>query len=91
MNDIFAPIQDAPSWIWFIDIGPFLDRFGPAMLPMLMSTEPVVAASVKNMMARKWIDLERDDVAAVLSYAAGVTIPASARSQYRSQEWMLLE
>lgn len=60
---------------WLIDVGPFLDRFGASKLPALMSTEPIVAACVKDMMARKWIDLQRAEVAAVLSYMAGVAVP----------------
>lgn len=48
---------------WYIDHGPFYDRFGDSMMAILMSTDPQVQALIKNLEARKWIDLQRPDVA----------------------------
>lgn len=58
---------DPPVWAWFIDLGPFYDRFGMAMPAVLASTHPAVTVALKNISVRKWIDLQRQDVAAGLA------------------------
>jgi hypothetical protein len=47
---------------WLIDIGPFFDRFGAQQLPVLANPDPVNQAIIKTTMARKWIDLQREDL-----------------------------
>ena len=65
----------APSvYQWYLDIGDFFDRFGEAQMPALLSTDPTVQALIKNIQSRKWVDLQRADVAAALDYMAGVTV-----------------
>lgn len=68
-----APVD--PVWKWYIDIGPFFDRFGPSMMAVLLSPEPVVVAMLKNVNSRKWVDLQRPDVAAAIAYMAGQAVP----------------
>lgn len=46
-----------------IDIGPFFDRFGPSKIPVLADTDATVKAIVTDCLSRKWIDLDRPDVA----------------------------
>jgi len=60
---------------WLIDVGPFFDRFATAKMPLLMSTNATVQALVKDLQVRKWIDLQRADVAAGIDalIALGVT------------------
>ena len=55
------PLPDPAAWL--IDIGPFFDRFGVAKIPTLASADATVQAIVKDCQARKWIDLQRVDVA----------------------------
>jgi hypothetical protein len=55
---------------WLIDIGPFFDRFGAAKLAVLISTDPMVQAIVKDTMSRKWIDLKRPEVAQAIDLIA---------------------
>ena len=43
---------------WFINVGPFYDRFGPYKLPILASTDPLVQAIIKDTTVRKYIDLK---------------------------------
>ena len=50
----------------YIDIGPFFDRFGTSKLPILMSADPLVKALMSDIQVRKWIDLQRPDVAQAL-------------------------
>ena len=64
-----APVDHAA---WFIDIGPFMDRFGASKLAVLTSTDATVQAIIKDMMARKWIDLKRADVGTSLAYIGSV-------------------
>jgi hypothetical protein len=68
---LLAPIDPTQ---WLIDIGPFFDRFGAAMIPVLTSTDLVAQALVQNIQARKWVDLKRLDVAGSLAYLGGATI-----------------
>jgi len=49
---------------WLIDVGPFFDRFGAAKMAVLTSANATVQALVKDLQIRKWIDLQRADVAA---------------------------
>lgn len=67
-----TPVDPA---LWLIDIGPFTDRFGAKKLLVDMSTDPFVMAFDKDLGRRKWIDLQRADVAMALNYLAGHTIP----------------
>lgn len=55
-----APTPDAPvnPADWFINIGPFFDRFGAFKLPILASTDPLVQAVIKDSSVRKYIDLK---------------------------------
>jgi hypothetical protein len=76
-----AALQDAPAqepppeWQWYIDVGPFFDRFGDAAMPVLMSDNAHVKAMLANLQARKWIDLQRPDVAQGVQLIGSV-IPA---------------
>lgn len=57
---------------WFIDLGPFYDRFGAAKMSVLTSADAGVKAIVGDTNIRKWIDLERADVASGLAYIGSV-------------------
>lgn len=76
-----APVQPAPTpppadpCEWFIDIGPFYDRFGAAKMQVLTSTDTGVKAIMQDTSIRKWIDLQRSDVASSLAYIGSI-IPA---------------
>jgi len=59
---------------WLIDIGPFFDRFGSTKTAILTSTDPGVKAIVQDTVIRKWIDLQRADVASSLAYI-GTQVP----------------
>lgn len=70
-------------WDWFIDVGPFFDRFGAAKMAILSSSNATVKALVQDLMVRKWIDLKRADVAAgidalIALNVAGVTAELKA-------------
>jgi len=49
---------------WLIDVGPFFDRFGAAKMSILASANATVQALVRDLQIRKWVDLQRADVAA---------------------------
>jgi hypothetical protein len=64
---------------WLLDIGPFFDRFGATKMAVLTSPDAGVKAVVSDVSIRKWIDLQRADVAAALAYigsAVGAVTPA---------------
>lgn len=77
MSEIISIPQPVPvnETEFLIDIGPFMDRFSTAKLAVLTSTDATVKAIVQDMMARKWIDLKRADVATSLAYI-GTVVPA---------------
>ncbi len=60
----------APSWhdaniheaYFWIDVGPFFDRFGASALAITGSTDPQVQGMVTLTMPRKFIDLRRKDL-----------------------------
>ncbi len=58
------PVVDPLQWL--IDVGPFFDRFAAKKLSILMSTDPLVQAIIKDVQIRKWVDLQRTDVAQAL-------------------------
>ena len=64
------PEPVAPIWQWYIDIGPFFDRFGSAKMQVLTSSDPGVQAILKDIQVRKWIDLKISDVQQSLIYVA---------------------
>lgn len=57
---------------WLIDIGPFYDRFGAAKMAVLTSTDAGVKAILSDVAIRKWLDLQRVDVASSLAYIGSV-------------------
>jgi hypothetical protein len=60
---------------WFIDIGPFFDRFGDVKMAILTSADPGIRAILADIQIRKWIDLARADVAQSMAYIGSI-IPA---------------
>lgn len=70
-----APAPQPPVYAWYIDIGPFFDRFGAAKMAVLTSTDSGVRALITDIQIRKWIDLKLPEVAQALVYLGSV-IPA---------------
>lgn len=84
-DGIFTPPEEPPAGIDvcanFIDIGPFFDRFGAYLMPILMSTDATVKALIQNLQVRKWIDITRPDVSqAVDVIVAKGLIPAGMKA-----------
>lgn len=69
------PTVPVPMYEWYIDIGPFFDRFGAAKMAVLTSSDAGVQAILKDTQVRKWIDLKHPDVAASIAYI-GTKVPA---------------
>lgn len=69
------PPPPGPVYNWFIDLGPFYDRFGAAKMAVLTSADPGVRAIIADLNIRKWVDLQRADVAQALAYVGSV-VPA---------------
>ena len=64
-----------PAWTWYIDIGPFFDRFGPVKMAVLTCTDAGVRAIITDAQVRKWIDLQLPEVADSLAYISS-KVPA---------------
>ena len=64
------PAPAAPEWEWYIDIGPFFDRFGAAKMPVLTSADVGVQAIIKDTQIRKWLDLKLPEVTQSVQYVA---------------------
>ncbi len=60
----------APAWEWYIDIGPFFDRFGAAKMAVLTSADVGVQAILKDTQVRKWLDLKLPEVTQSVQYIA---------------------
>lgn len=60
----------APTWVdadldpryWWINVGPFFDRFGPKALAIVSSADDQVRGVVQLCMPRQYIDLKRADL-----------------------------
>ena len=61
-------------WEWFIDIGPFFDRFGSAKMAVLTSSDVGVQAILKDTQVRKWLDLKLPEIASAVAYI-GTKVP----------------
>lgn len=71
MNIIFIENKNLDT-TWYIDHGPFYDRFKEAKTDILMSTNAVVTAILKDLSSRKWVDLKLPVVAASLNIISGI-------------------
>ena len=67
--------EPSQPWEWFIDIGPFFDRFGAAKMAVLASSDAGVQAIIKDTQVRKWLDLKHPDAASSIAYI-GTKVPA---------------
>ena len=65
-----TPEPTAPIWQWYIDIGPFFDRFGSVKMQVLTSSDVGVQAILKDIQVRKWLDLKLSEVQQSLIYVA---------------------
>ena len=73
MSDIITiPQAVDTTTAWFIDIGPFFDRFLTAKMAVLTSTDAGVKAIIADVSIRKWIDLQKPEVASSLAYIGSV-------------------
>lgn len=72
--EVQPPNQNKP-WLWFIDVGPFFDRFGAFKIPILVNSDPGVKALITDLQVRKWVDLQNPEVANGLAYISSI-IPA---------------
>ena len=61
-------VPEPPIWLWYIDIGPFFDRFGPAKMAVLTSADPGVKAILSDTQIRKWVALNATEVAQSIDY-----------------------
>ena len=64
------PAPEPPVWEWYIDIGPFFDRFGAAKIPVLTSADVGVQAILKDVQIRKWLDLNLPEIEQSVQYVA---------------------
>lgn len=59
---------------WWINVGPFFDRFGSKALAVTSSTDPAVQGIVTLTLPREYIDLKRADLAYMLDVLVGKSI-----------------
>ena len=76
-----APVVVVDPAEWLIDVGPFYDRFGAVKMAVLTSTDAGVKAILQDVGIRKWIDLQRADVASSLVYIGSVVPTLTAPLQ----------
>lgn len=58
--------QNLDARYWWIDVGPFFDRFGPKALAVTGSADTQVQGLVTLVMPRQYIDLKRADLPGML-------------------------
>lgn len=65
-----TPVVSQPAWsdtgldprYWWVDVGPFFDRFGAKALAVTSSADAQVQGVVQLCMPRQYIDLKRADL-----------------------------
>ena len=75
------PAPEAPAWEWYIDIGPFFDRFGAAKMAVLTSSDVGVQAILKDTQVRKWLDLRLPEIEQSVQYIASKVPELTAQLQ----------
>ena len=75
------PAPAAPVWEWYIDIGPFFDRFGAAKMAVLTSSDAGVQAILKDTQVRKWLDLRLPEIDQSVQYVASKVPELTAELQ----------
>lgn len=60
---------------FYIDVGPFWDRFGAAQLCVLKGTDPDMQAFVQSCMIRKWIYTKHPFIGQGIDRAIALGIP----------------
>ena len=75
------PAPPAPVWEWYIDIGPFFDRFGAAKMAVLTSSDVGVQAIIKDTQVRKWLDLSLPEIEQSVQYIASKVPELTAELQ----------
>jgi hypothetical protein len=75
------PLPPPPAWQWYIDKGPFFDRFGAAKMAVLTSNDSTIKALLADINNRHWIDLQRADVAQAVGYIGSVVPAVNAALQ----------
>ena len=68
---------------YFIDIGPFFDRFGSAKMQVLTSSDAGVQAIIKDTQVRKWLDLKLPEIASAVAYV-GTKVPVVTQELQQS-------
>ena len=75
------PAPAGPVWEWYIDIGPFFDRFGAAKMAVLTSSDAGVQAILKDTQVRKWLDLNLPEIEQSVQYIASKVPELTAELQ----------
>lgn len=75
------PTPETYDTTWYIDIGPFFDRFGAQKMAVLTATDAMIIAIVKDVQSRKWIDLKLAEVTSSLAYIGSKIIAIDATMQ----------
>lgn len=71
-----APVPEDPR-IWWVDVGPFYDRFGPDALAIAASDHGACRAVQTLTGVRKYIDLKDPRVAAMIDMLIATNQPAA--------------
>lgn len=65
------PAAVESEFAWYIDVGPFFDRFGASAFTIASSEDAQVRGLMALVTPRKWIDLKRQDVSMFLDLLIG--------------------
>jgi hypothetical protein len=58
--------ENAPAEYWWIDVGPFFDRFGAKALAITSSDDSQIRGLVTLLLPRQYVDLKRPDLPVML-------------------------
>lgn len=59
---VFPAPEAQEDTSFYVDVGPFFDRFGASMMAVLTITDPTVKAWIANVNIRKWVYVKHPSV-----------------------------
>ena len=79
-GDLYAEgvfTRPAPVVVRHVSVGAFKDRLGMDAHAIAVSTHPACVAAREALVGRKWVDLDRPDVAALMDLLIATTQPTA--------------
>lgn len=88
----FSPATTQEDTSFYVDVGPFFDRFEASVMAVLTTTDPAIKAWITNVNIRKWIWTKHPSIGQAIDAMIALGIPGvdaamKARIQNTPARW----